>query len=335
MRSSLLTVAITTHNRRSLLKEAIDSVLSQTFSDFRVMIFDNASNDGTDKLISNIQEQDDRIEYIRHKYNLGWHKNVYLALTTPKTQYVAWLMDDDIWLPNHLEQGLKQLEATPEAALYASAAEYFGAGRVGALGLGSMGIKGKPICIDFRNDFTPMLVGNPFVGSAIIARSRSISQIRRWYRTTAIDWLISGQLCLEGTVVFNPTPTVRYRWHQSNLSHQLLGTRLGTVHHRFVLRVLAKDALQSGRLCLDRLEHCLLDEWAPPVAAAAIVALSSFDSDRELRNRLINLFRHSPQFRQKVSISGHCRLAARIGSRYLRYADVIDRVRVGWRNRPI
>jgi hypothetical protein len=244
-------------------------------------------------------------------------------------------MDDDLWAPEHLADGVRLLDRFPEAVLYGAAAERFGHGEAGLIFPVFLASREGPSLVDFRADFAPMLSGTPVLGSSCIFRSRAIRYVGRWYLNAAIDWLFLGQLCFAGPAVFNPAVRVSYRWHGTNESHVMLGNRSGAVDHRFVLRLLANEALRLGIIDAARIERALLHEWSPSVAAAAMVALCSSSSDHALGERLLRLFRRSPELRRKSAVSGHCRLAARIGSRYLRYADLLDRIRARRRIQPL
>ena len=64
-----LTVIITTYNRANLLKDAIKSVLSQSFQDFELIVVDDCSPDNTEEAIKKFQDK--RIFYLRHGENRG------------------------------------------------------------------------------------------------------------------------------------------------------------------------------------------------------------------------------------------------------------------------
>lgn len=93
-------VIITTYNRKELLPIAIQSVLTQKFENFELIVVDDASSDGTEHIIKAIT--DSRIRYIKNEKNLhkGGARNVGINASSGK--YVCFLDDDDYYLPNHL-----------------------------------------------------------------------------------------------------------------------------------------------------------------------------------------------------------------------------------------
>ena len=100
MSKPLVSVIIPTYNRSNLLKRAI--VLQQTYSHLECIVVDDASTDDTEKIVAGYE--DERIAYIRHELN----KHVSAARNTgikhANGKYLAFLDDDDEWLPSKLEK---------------------------------------------------------------------------------------------------------------------------------------------------------------------------------------------------------------------------------------
>ncbi len=86
-----------TYNRAHFIKQAIDSVLSQTFQDWELLILDDCSTDNTYEIISQYLN-DPRIKYIKNPENLGITKNRNKALSLSAGEYVAVLDSDDYWI---------------------------------------------------------------------------------------------------------------------------------------------------------------------------------------------------------------------------------------------
>lgn len=109
-----ITVLIATYNDERFIGAAIDSVLAQTFTDFELVIVDDASTDGTPAILE--AYRDPRLRLIRNPVNLGpgGARNRGLAAIT--TEYVAQLDGDDVCLPRRLEQQVRYLDEHPEVA---------------------------------------------------------------------------------------------------------------------------------------------------------------------------------------------------------------------------
>jgi glycosyltransferase involved in cell wall biosynthesis len=94
-------VIIPTYNRAGCIGEAIQSVQSQTFTDFEVLVIDDGSTDGTKEIVLNIAESDTRIRYIyQHNQERSAARNNGIALA--HGTYICFLDSDDIYEPKHL-----------------------------------------------------------------------------------------------------------------------------------------------------------------------------------------------------------------------------------------
>jgi len=107
-----VTIAIPTYNRVDLLKEAIESVLSQTYKDFELLICDNASTDNTEKMVSTFS--DPRIKYHKNKNNIGMMNNWNKCVELSRGKYLMILGDDDKLYPEFLKTSLEVHRDNPK-----------------------------------------------------------------------------------------------------------------------------------------------------------------------------------------------------------------------------
>lgn len=100
------------YNSELYIKDAIDSVLNQTFSDFEFIIIDDAS---TDKSVEIIQSySDSRIQLIVKPKNSGYTNSLNYGFTIAKGEYIARMDSDDFSLPARFEKQVEFLEANPD-----------------------------------------------------------------------------------------------------------------------------------------------------------------------------------------------------------------------------
>jgi glycosyltransferase involved in cell wall biosynthesis len=104
MSTPLVTVGIPTYNRSVWLKESIESVLAQTFQDFRILVSDNGSTDDTPEVVRSFG--DSRIDYRRLDHGIGMIGNFNRIFTLAESEYLVLLPDDDLLRPGHLEATL-------------------------------------------------------------------------------------------------------------------------------------------------------------------------------------------------------------------------------------
>ena len=114
-----LTVGIPTFNRAGWLRESIESVLAQTFTDFRLIVSDNASDDDTPEVVRSFD--DDRIHYVRSERNVGSIGNLNRLIALAETEFLVLLPDDDVLYPGHLAAAVDVLERFETVGLVHSA----------------------------------------------------------------------------------------------------------------------------------------------------------------------------------------------------------------------
>jgi glycosyltransferase involved in cell wall biosynthesis len=110
-----ITVAIPVFNGEKYIGKAIESVLNQSFSDFRLIICDNRSTDGTQDVC--LSFKDSRIEYHQNERNLGIAGNHNRAFEKNTSPYFKWLSHDDLIAPTYLEKCVALLQQNPDLAI--------------------------------------------------------------------------------------------------------------------------------------------------------------------------------------------------------------------------
>jgi glycosyltransferase involved in cell wall biosynthesis len=100
-------------NGERFIAETIDSILAQTFGDFELIISDNASTDGTEKISRNYVDVDARIRYVRNRENLGAAYNYNQTFHLSSGEYFKWACHDDLLRPEFLERCIAVLDADP------------------------------------------------------------------------------------------------------------------------------------------------------------------------------------------------------------------------------
>ncbi|WP_083236373.1 glycosyltransferase family 2 protein [Pseudomonas sp. S3E12] len=105
-----VTIGMPVYNGASTLESVLESILSQTYQDFILLISDNASTDTTEDICRRYAKADDRITYIRQPKNLGAERNFDYVLQEARTEYFMWAAADDIRSPDFLEKNLNFLD---------------------------------------------------------------------------------------------------------------------------------------------------------------------------------------------------------------------------------
>jgi glycosyltransferase involved in cell wall biosynthesis len=105
----LVTVIVTVFKRIEFLQEALESVLSQTFESYEIIVTDDANSDAAKAICESINKPD-RIRYRSNQHKLGVALNMRAAILEARGKYVAVLNDDDYWEPNFLSRSIPPLE---------------------------------------------------------------------------------------------------------------------------------------------------------------------------------------------------------------------------------
>jgi len=92
-----VSIGMPVYNGEKYIREALDSLLSQAFSDFELIISDNASIDGTEAICLEYAVRDPRIRYIRQTENRGLFMNFQVVLDAGVGEYFMWAAADDLW----------------------------------------------------------------------------------------------------------------------------------------------------------------------------------------------------------------------------------------------
>lgn len=112
MSGELVSVIIPTYNRASTLREAIDSVLKQTYANFELLILDDSSWDNTPDVVADFK--DPRIKYLRHQCNIGLVANWTYGVKWAKGTFFSILGDDDKYKPEFLTRRIEAFSKMPD-----------------------------------------------------------------------------------------------------------------------------------------------------------------------------------------------------------------------------
>ena len=112
----LISAIVPTHNRSALLREALDSVMSVEgqgeLFDLETIVVDDASTDDTRDVVARYP-----VQYIRNVVNQGLSASRNTGVAVSRSQYVAFLDDDDLWLPQRFRAQVAVMESRPDVGL--------------------------------------------------------------------------------------------------------------------------------------------------------------------------------------------------------------------------
>jgi glycosyltransferase involved in cell wall biosynthesis len=209
-----VTVCIPTYNRSGYLRQAIESVLAQTFQDFSILVSDNASTDDTADVVASFG--DPRIAYVRLDQNVEWYGNFNSSLAAIDAEYTVLLGDDDALLPAFLETTVAVLDAHPQAGMVHTGFDLVdGGGDVLASGVNwTDGLESDTVEDGDTFIRESMSWSCRVCASTVLLRTAALPVVRfDPLDLPAADFGLWLRIALDWDVPFVARPLVRYRIH--------------------------------------------------------------------------------------------------------------------------
>jgi hypothetical protein len=231
--SPKLSVLIFTYNRERMLAECLDSVVP-TQANCEILIFDDASTDGTPELVGKYAERDPRIRYFRQPTNVGVTANVELAAREARGEFITFLADDDGVEPGNYERKVGILDDYPQIGFIYSLAyatdEHLQNRRI---------IK-RPEYLDHsyiggRGEFADLISGNYIYANSVLFRRSLMEEHGVMDRTLPpaayplSDWDLWLRYTFHTETAFINEPLVNVRFHTSALSIKSNDMAMGMV----------------------------------------------------------------------------------------------------------
>lgn len=222
MSTPRVTVGVPVRNGMPYLAACLDSILGQSFTDFELLISDNASDDGSEELCREYQRKDSRVRYLRQEQNLGAAGNFNVLVKEARGELFKWSAADDELAPESLLDCVTALDAAGEAVVLAFTQTRWidTEGRL-------IEDYGSDLPFDDRSPYTRLrtLLADPvhshlFKCSAIcgVVRSATLRETGLIRPFGASDKVCLVELALRGGWVEVPQPHFRRRVHdQSSL----------------------------------------------------------------------------------------------------------------------
>jgi glycosyltransferase involved in cell wall biosynthesis len=213
-----ISVLVPTYNHAPFVRETLDSILAQDHPDFRVVVADDASPDGTADIVEAHAGGDPRVRLLRAERNLGLAGNFNRLLGAIEGEYFAWLGGDDVMLPGKLSRQVAALEARPDAAGCVHDADVFvtesgqSLGRFSEVYNGRRGVPDRTVADWFR-PFDFVLPSTMMVRTA--ARPEADYDERLRY---ANETVFDIETFRNGPCIGLDEVLVRYRRHEGNIT---------------------------------------------------------------------------------------------------------------------
>ena len=129
MNNEMVSIIMPVYNGERYIGTSIESVLSQTYLNWELLIINDNSNDKTKQIVKGYQKKDSRIKIYNLKTNNGVANARNIGIENSRGKYIAFLDSDDIWLPKKLEEQLKFIDQPNVAMVFSNFEKVDQAGR--------------------------------------------------------------------------------------------------------------------------------------------------------------------------------------------------------------
>lgn len=214
----MISVAMATYNGEKYLREQIDSILSQTYKDFELVISDDCSTDSTFEILKEYARKDKRIKIFKNEKNLGFKKKFENAISFCNGEYIALSDQDDIWLPKHLEILLENIRQKSMVSANAIMVDSNNC-ELGKLlnEVDSFFFLPENTKVLYRI----LLLHGPFQGAASLYKADFLKKLLPIPdKVNFHDAYFASCASLENGLLYLKTPILRYRQHGDNVTFQ-------------------------------------------------------------------------------------------------------------------
>jgi glycosyltransferase involved in cell wall biosynthesis len=277
-----VSIGVPVFNGEDYLAAALDSLLAQTYSDFEIIISDNASTDGTRVICEDYVKRDRRVRYYRQPRNVGASGNYNRTFELACGEYFKWHAHDDVCAPTFLERCVAGLDANPEAVLSFSKTRF-------------IDVQGRYVCdydhplnLATKDRYERFLQfvqpGHIVVETFAVMRADPLRKTPLIASYIGSDLVLLGELALRGSFVVVPEYLFFHREHPHRSMH---------AHRDPEARTKWWDTSKSGRYALPMwrmlMGHMVsLMRVRLPMAERARIALGILRRGYWQRPRLAN-----------------------------------------------
>lgn len=216
-----VSIGLPVFNGERYLSNTIDSILAQSFTDFELIVSDNASTDRTGEICRAYAQRDARVRYVRNGRNLGAGPNYDNCFHKARGTYFKWAAHDDSLAPDYLAKTVAALDAAPDAVLC-------------TVGITEIGPHDE-VLRTYRNSFPGVASPNPAARfGAVIHARHQCEDFFGLYRRAALvgsglhdnysgsDRVLLAEMALRGPWVSVPDPLFLHREHEGRYTRAIL-----------------------------------------------------------------------------------------------------------------
>lgn len=254
-----ISVLLPVYNGQQYLKEAVDSILAQTFTDFELILLDDCSTDATEQIIRTFT--DERIVSRRNEHNMGISATLNRGIRMAKGEYIARMDADDLALAHRFQKQVDYLNNHPEIGVLGTWITTFGEG---------IENQGFHFPTDPDQLKAEALFFCPLAHPSVMIRKSVMQQGNLWYSEEfngMEDHYLWWQVCGLSRISSLPETLLNYRMHPGQVTQQrsqayyqktelFIKERLEVFH----CSISAKELSVFSKYCKSEAEHFTYEE---------------------------------------------------------------------------
>jgi len=241
-----VSIALCTYNGALHLREQLDSLFAQTFTNFEIVAHDDASTDSTADILREYSKRDARLRLNVNKKNIGVRRNFESTLKACQGDLIAPADQDDIWLPGKLETLVSRIEG--KALAYCDSELIDANGRL-------LGIRiSDKVNMLTTDDPTPFIFSNCVSGHALLVRREVVERALPIPEVFMYDWWLAAVAATRGGIQFEDRCLVHYRQHEATVTDFTGARKRQRVPDRRLARAAANRKIEERLAALAALD---------------------------------------------------------------------------------
>lgn len=190
-----LTIGLISYNGADKISRSIDSLLAQSYKDLELLIFDNASTDGTSEICAEYAAKDPRVRHVIHAETISQSANFRGVLMAAESELFMWATDDDVWGRGFAEKCIAELDRHPDAVAACTKVRFRTEEGAEYDARGTFTITGTPL------ERMKIYLSNPRDSARLYGVYRADGLRRAYPEDVSVfgyDWMVVGLSMLEG-----------------------------------------------------------------------------------------------------------------------------------------
>lgn len=259
-RQPLVSIMVPVFNQEEFISEALESILTQSYTEIEVIVADDASTDRTAEIVqAYCARHPEKVRLIKSEKNLGVTANCRRLISLIRGEYVCWFAGDDVMHSHKIATQVEALEQKPDAVLCYHDCAVFDSSS-GKILFSYNGVSGHE---PFGGDvFRLLLLHRCFICgiSAMIRTSAMPAEGHDARIPTASDWHLFISVASKGRAIYLPEVLASYRRHAKNITNRPPSHRDEEITYELAEREWphAKSTVNAGRAklyCIYAVKH--------------------------------------------------------------------------------